>query len=415
MTTADVRMCGFPTRVSVEQALASLLARVTALASERVPITEAADRVAAKDVAAEIAVPSFRRAMMDGYAVIAEDTTGASTYQPRRLRVVGDVRAGRGVPERVLANTEAMRITTGAPVPQGADAVLMVEHTETIATDAVNVLAAVSPGKHIAPIGEDVNVGDRLVQAGRRLRPQDAGVLASAGVASVAVVRRPRVCLLLTGDELVAPGQRPTGSQIIDANSVVLAALCRRDGAAALAVHRLRDDPQALRDALASADADVVLVSGGSSVGPEDHAPQVIAALGELVVHGVAMRPSSPAGFGFIGNKAVFLLPGNPVSCLCAYEFFAGPAIRVLGGRPSKWPHRSRVLPVAEKLVSVLGRCDYMRVRIADDSVFPIMTSGASILSSTTRADGVVIIPDQREGYPVGEAVTVLLYDGTLE
>jgi molybdopterin molybdotransferase len=166
----------------------------------------------------------------------------------------------------------------------------------------------------------------------------------------------------------------------------------------------------------------VLLVSGGSSVGPEDHAPLVLAAIGELTVHGVAMRPSSPAGFGFLRpagqstiERAVFLLPGNPVSCLCAYEFFAGPTIRALGGRPRAWPHRRIRAAVAAKIVSELGRTDYVRVQMEEragkDTVRPIMTSGASILSSTTRADGVVIVASEREGYGEGELVDVLLYE----
>jgi len=159
----------------------------------------------------------------------------------------------------------------------------------------------------------------------------------------------------------------------------------------------------------------VVIVSGGSSVGPEDHAPAVLDEIGELAVHGVAMRPSSPAGFGFYGpearQKLIVLLPGNPVSCLCAYDFFAGPAIRALGGLPRAWPYPRRACRAGAKFVSELGRVDYVRVRVDGDQVFPIMTSGASILSSTTRADGVVIIPAGEEGYAEGEPVEVLLYD----
>jgi molybdopterin molybdotransferase len=155
----------------------------------------------------------------------------------------------------------------------------------------------------------------------------------------------------------------------------------------------------------------VILISGGSSVGSEDHAPRLVAELGELPIHGVAMRPSSPAGVGRIGTALVFLLPGNPVSCLCAYDFFAARALRIMSGLPADWPHRTRSLRVARKIVSAVGRVDYCRVRVTGDEVEPIALSGASILSSTTRADGFVIVPGASEGYGPGSDVVVYLYE----
>ena len=228
---------------------------------------------------------------------------------------------------------------------------------------------------------------------------------------SATVGRRPVVRVVITGDELLPPGSVPEGPRIVDSNSLVLDGLARRDGAERVDLRRLPDDPEAIASSLDEPGADVILISGGSSVGPEDHAPRLVAELGELVVHGVAMRPSSPAGFGTFGGAAVFLLPGNPVSCLCAYEFFAGPALRILGGGDARWPHRVVTRPAARKLVSVLGRTDFMRVRLVDDEVVPLMTSGASVLSSTTEADGVVVIDDASEGYAPGEMVVVVLFD----
>jgi molybdopterin molybdotransferase len=171
------------------------------------------------------------------------------------------------------------------------------------------------------------------------------------------------------------------------------------------------DRPQEIRDAMLAPGADVVLVSGGSSVGAEDHAPRLLAEAGELAVHGVAMRPSSPAGFGRIGAVFVFLLPGNPVSCLCAYDFFAGRALRRLGGRAADWPHRTCTAALKRKIASAVGRVDYCRVRLDGDEAEPIALSGASILSSTTQADGFVIVPSASEGFAAGTAVTVYLYE----
>jgi molybdopterin molybdotransferase len=185
--------------------------------------------------------------------------------------------------------------------------------------------------------------------------------------------------------------------------------LVARDGGEALESPIVRDRPDDIRAAL-QMPADITLVSGGSSVGQEDHVPSLLGALGELAIHGIAMRPSSPTGMGRIGNRLVFLLPGNPVSCLCAYDFFAGRAIRALGGLDKDWPYRRRRTRLARKLVSTVGRVDYARVQLREDKAEPVAVSGASVLSSTTRADGFVIVPADSEGYPAGAEVEVFLY-----
>jgi molybdopterin molybdotransferase len=311
----------------------------------------------------------------------------------------------------------AVRIMTGAPLPAGADAVLQAEDAEELPAAAggpprVRVTEPVPPGRHVGRRGEDVAEGSVVLRAGRLLRPQDVGVLASVGASPAPVVRRPTIAILITGDELLPCGARPEGFRIVDSNSVMLAALARRDGGLPAPPRMVADRREAVREALQSAEADVVLVSGGSSVGREDHAPRVLAELGELCVHGVALRPASPAGFGFLpGGRPAFLLPGNPVSCLCAYDLFAGPAVRRLGGRPADLPHRRVTLPLARKIASAVGRLDYVRVRVRDGRVEPLATSGASILSSTTRADGFVLVPPDSEGWPAGESVEIYLYD----
>jgi len=219
------------------------------------------------------------------------------------------------------------------------------------------------------------------------------------------------VRLLVTGNEVRAPGQAKGPHEIYDANSVTLRGLVARDGGLLESHLRLGDDPERLAQALAAPGADVVLVSGGSSVGAEDHAPRLLARLGELAIHGIAMRPSSPAGMGRIGTALVFLLPGNPVSCLCAYDFFAGRAIRRLGGRPDGWPYPRVQAVLARKIVSQVGRVDYVRVKLGADGVEPIALSGASVLSSTVRADGFVVVPAESEGHGAGSEVTVHLYE----
>ena len=402
-------MRGFAERADVEEVDAFLAAQARPLETEPVALLACAGRVLGADVRAGVDVPGFRRAAMDGYAVRAEQTFGASAYDPIAFEIRGQALPGAPWKGEV-ARGEAVRTMTGAEVPAGADAVAKAEVCSE-RDGRVEIAEAISPGKNIGLVGEDVRVGERVLARGRRLRPQDAGLLASIGVASVPCVRRPRVGLLVTGDELLAPGSVPSGPRIVDSNSVVLRALIERDGGELLPYEILPDDPECIRQALTGGEADVLLVSGGSSVGTEDHAPRLVAEHGSLDFHGISMRPSSPAGVGRVAGSLVFLLPGNPVSCLCAYEFFAGPTLRALGGRARAWPHRRVCLPLARKIASAIGRTDYVRVAIEAGRVLPIATSGASILSSTVRAAGCVIVPREREGMAEGAEVEVLLYD----
>ena len=405
----DVRMRGFAERADVEDVERFLAQHTQPLEGVEVELRSSVGAVLAEDVRAGVDVPGFARSAMDGYAVRGEETFGASAYEPIALRVLGESLPGRPFEGRVASGTAA-RIMTGAPLPEGADAVVQAEVCSESA-GRVEVSEGVAPHKHVAAVGEDVRTGQVVLRAGRRLRPQDAGLLASIGIARPRCVRRPRVGLVVTGDELLPAGSRPEGACIADSNSVVLGALVARDGGELLPYEILPDRPERIREALVAPGADVLLVSGGSSVGREDHAPLLLAELGTLDFHGVSMRPSSPAGVGRIDGRWVFLLPGNPVSCLCAYEFFAGPTVRALGGRPRAWPHRRVRLPLARKISSAIGRTDYVRVAIEGGCATPIATSGASILSSTVRAAGCVVVSREQEGMPEGAEVQVLLYD----
>jgi molybdopterin molybdotransferase len=414
---ADVRMRGFTRRHTVEAALAWLDAQLQPRATEMVPLRMAAGRVLASSVVAEVDVPGFDRATMDGYAVNAQDTDGATAYNPLPLVVIGDSLLGKPF-EGAVGPGQAVRIMTGAPMPADCDAVLPAEWIESLTTGGgsggtrhtrISALAAVSPAKHVGKRGEDIMTGTTLLLPGRMLRPQDVGVLSSIGVSQVDVYVWPRVRLLITGNELLPAGTRPAGYRIADANGPMLQALVARDGGVVEFCGLLPDAADAIADAL-TAEADVIIVSGGSSVGIEDLAPMLVARHGELPIHGIAMRPSSPTGLGRIGDRLVFLLPGNPVSCLCAYDFFAGRAIRGLGGRSRSWPYRPIHAKLARKISSPIGRVDYARVQLIEGAVHPLSVGGASMLSSTTRADGFVIVPADSEGFAAGSMVEVWLY-----
>jgi molybdopterin molybdotransferase len=408
----DVRMRGFAHRHTVTAALTWLDVQLKPLADEVVPLRLAAGRVLATSVISDVDVPGFDRATMDGYAVVANSTEGATAYTRLPLTVIGDSMPGCPF-GGIVSASEAVRIMTGAPMPRGTDAVLPAEWLEVEPHESnpyrIQALAAVSPGKNIGRRGEDIAHGTVLAEPGRVLRPQDLGVLSSVGKGEVRVVRRPRVRLAVTGNELLAAGLHPHGFHIADANGPMLAALIERDGGIVDFPGLVRDDPKAILEAL-QADADIVIVSGGSSVGIEDLAPMLVAQCGELAVHGIAMRPSSPTGLGRIGHRLIVLLPGNPVSSLCAYDFFAGRAIRALGGRNKAWPYRAVSGRLNRKISSPIGRLDYARVKIVDGLVEPLAVAGASLLSSTTRADGFVIVGDDSEGFAAGAVVEVWLY-----
>jgi molybdopterin molybdotransferase len=410
-TDDDVRMRGFAKRHTVNEAIAWLDAQLQLLAAENVPLRIAAGRVLAASVVSNFDVPGFDRATMDGYAVIADSTEGATAYTRLPLTVVGDSMPGYPF-EGVVSPGEAVRIMTGAPIPHGADAVLPAEWIEIEkdgSPDIISALASVSPGKNLGRRGEDIVRGNTVFEAGRVLRPQDLGVLSSIGHGPVNVIRKPRVRLVVTGNELLPSGSSPRDFCIADANGPMLAALIERDGGLVDFPGLVRDDPASILEALQS-DVDVVIVSGGSSVGIEDMAPVLLAQHGELAVHGIAMRPSSPTGFGRLGARIVFLLPGNPVSSLCAYDFFAGRAIRALGGHNKEWPYRKVRGRLSRKISSPIGRLDYARVKLAEGIVEPLAVTGASLLSSATRADGFVIIGDDSEGFAAGADVDVWLY-----
>jgi len=408
--TTDVRMRGFSSRSTVEAAVAwidSVLPEFSSLRTEVVSLTDAASRVLAVDVISDVNVPGFTRSMMDGFALRSEETYGATGYNPLPFQIAGTCLPGIPYSGTVTPGN-AVRIMTGAPLPDGTDSVLPVENTETQG-QTLFAMAEVSAGKHVGAVGEDVRIGAVVLSAGRLLRPQDIGVLSSIGCDSMTVVRRPLVRILITGNELLPSGTPPRGYQIADANGPMLQSLVSRDGGRPVMPGLIPDDRESLLAAL-SEPADIVLISGGSSVGQEDHAPRILAEHGTLAVHGIAMRPSSPAGMGQFRNQLVCLLPGNPVSCLCAYDFFAGRAIRAMGGRSKDWPYRKTQATLSRKLVSTVGRVDYARVKLDGDQVEPLAISGASVLTSTTQADGFVIIPADSEGYAAQSVVNIFLY-----
>ncbi|MCZ6474550.1 MAG: molybdopterin molybdotransferase MoeA [SAR324 cluster bacterium] len=402
-------MRGFKHRTEVAVLQTMIRERVGRMDSEVVPLADAGGRVSAETIISQVNVPAFSRSAMDGYALRSEETFGAGSYNPLTFKVVGEVTPGKNF-EGVVESGQTVRIMTGAPIPDGADAVLMAEYTSE-SNGIMTATDAVSPKKHIGKIGEDITAGTRVFEPGRCLRAQDLGILASIGAAEVTVFRKPVVTMLITGNELLKPGEKPVGPKIVDSNSIMLKMLVERDGGHVGEIRHLPDDRETIRDSLVHAPGDIIITTGGTSVGVEDHAPLLVAEEGELLAHGIAMRPSAPTGFGTAAGRPVFLLPGNPVSCLAAYDFFAGLAIRLMGGRAEAWPYRSASYPLKERISSQIGRVDYARVKLDGGQALLLATSGASILSTTSQADGFVVVEQDSEGMAAGEMAQVWHYD----
>lgn len=407
---SDIRMKGFKEKKDVIEFLNIIDDKVAPqLVSELISIHQAAGRVLASSITSQVKVPNFNRSAMDGYAILGAETFGAATYSPIEFKVIGLSLPGKPFAGNVTTQT-AVRIMTGAPIPLGADSVIPVEFAQE-ENNVLKVVEAIPPGKNVGRIGEDIKIGQEVLDAGRKLRPQDIGILSSIGISYVSVIKKPSVDIFITGDELLKPGCMPEGYRIVDSNSLMLDALVFRDIQIHPNIVFLKDQREIIRDALSNSNADFILISGGSSVGQEDYAPSLVKELGEILIHGVALRPASPAGMGVINDKYVFLIPGNPVSCLCAYDLFASRAIRKSAGINYELPYKSAVLNLSSKISSMVGRMDYVRVKIVEGCAEPLAISGASMLSTTTIADGFLLVPGECEGYPTGENVKIYLYD----
>ncbi|MEA2380759.1 MAG: molybdopterin molybdotransferase [Solirubrobacteraceae bacterium] len=388
-----------PDLLTIDEARALVLATVTPLDAEERPIAAALGRVLAEDVAAAHDVPSFANSAMDGFAV-------RSGPAGRELRVVGESRAGTPA-ELPVHEDEAVRISTGAAVPDGADAILPVEDAEERGETVVPRID-LAAGHHVRGPGEDLRAGSVVLRAGTALGPAELGLAVEAGRATLRVARAPRVAVLATGDELVAPGEPLRHGQLHNSNAVTLAALARDTGAELVSTSEVRDDAQATRAAieLALDGSDVVLLTGGVSVGPHDHVKPALSALGvEEVFWRVALRPGKPLWFGRRGAQLVFGLPGNPVSAMVCFLLFARPALRAMQGAPAA-PSRTRAVlgaPVARQR----GREEAVRVRIDDGRVLPTGPQGSHQLHSMLGADALAIVPRGEGELPAGAEVDI--------
>ena len=416
----------FRTLIPLEEALKTVLSYAKRTETEEVRFDDALNRVLAEDICSPIDSPPFDRAAMDGYAIRGEDSFGAAPRNPVFLKIKKPRIKEEGEEENEneveLREGECIPVATGMPVPKGSNAVVMLEYTKE-RDDTLEIFKPVTPGKNVSFKGEDVKKGEAVLKAGKLLQAHDIGMLTSLFKITVKVHKRAKIGILSTGDELIDPsGQSAVADQkyeqtekkIADSNSYTLAALAGKL-AAPYRMGIARDNYEEIKNALKSSldgECDVLLVTGGSSVGTRDFLSDAVEDLGELTFHGVAIRPGEPVGFGIVNNKPIFILPGYPVATISAFELLVRPFLYamhcVTGDR------RTIFAKARKKIPSAVGRTDFVRVKVflAEDEYYvePIRVSGSGILSSMTKSDGYVVIAENKEGVAEGEQVAVSGY-----
>ena len=370
--------------------------------TETVPLESAIGRVVATRIDSPANVPSYRRAAVDGYAVRAEDTFGASDRSPVVMREADDELAGR----------QAKQVHTGSQVPEAADAVVMVEDTEKVGGE-IELFDSVSEGENVAPVGKDVRTGQKLYEPGARLRPSDLGLLKSVGIGAVTVYDRPTVSVIPTGEELVQSDPGP--GEIIETNGLSVSTLAESWGADPTYHDIVTDDESALAEAITDGlSTDIVVTTGGSSVGARDLVADVVAELGEVVAHGVGIKPGQPVAIGVVEGTPVLVLPGYPVSCLVNAVQFLRPAIAWATGRAPE-PFPTVTARLDEKIYSEPGIRSFARVQLDERDggqvASSVRTSGAGVLSSVALSDGWIVVPEEREGLDAGATVDVQLWE----
>jgi molybdopterin molybdotransferase len=388
-------------RALIDGAIASLRR------TERVPLVHANGRVLAVDIVADRDVPPFARAAMDGYAVVAEDTYGASRHDPKVVRVVGKVYTGE-VPTQRVGGREAAEIATGAPMPEGADAVVMVEETERTGAD-VRIFTPVYPRQNVGRQGADIARGQTVLAAGAPLSPSRIGALAALGLIEIEAFAKPSVAILSTGNEIVEPGIPLAPGQIYDINRYTLTTIIAEHGGLPVPYQTAQDTIDDLDRAIDRClDEDMLVFSGGSSVGERDLILDVIARRGEILFHGLAVKPGKPTAFGMVSGKPVFGMPGYPTSCLSNAYILLVPALRRMAHLP---PHQIRTVqaPVSQRIVSTTGRHQFYTVRLVNGEAQPAFKASGDI-TSMSQADGYIEIPAQTDIVEKGQMVEVKLF-----
>jgi len=384
---------------------------------ETVMIEEAYGRVTAEDIVSPEDLPGFERSTVDGFAVKAQDTFGAKESSPAYLTVKGDIPMG-AIPDFSLSNGEAASIATGGMLPEGADAVVMIEHVNLVSQDLIEVLKSVSPGENVIFRDEDAKKGEVVIKAGHRLKPQDIGGLAGLGITTVKVIKKPVVSIILTGDEIIPHTEKVTPGKVRDVNSFTLAGLSYENGAVPLKMGIVKDEYNELRATVSKAYnlSDIVLITGGTSAGVKDLTAKVIDELGSpgVLFHGASIKPGKPVIGAVCNGKPVFGLPGHPVAVYICFELFVKPVINYMLGLKDKNFKKTVKAKISRSIHSQAGREDFIRVYLEERNgeiwATPLL-SKSGLIMSLVKAQGIVHIPSQLLGLSEGEEVFVEIID----
>lgn len=391
------------------------------LGIEEIPLLEAYSRVLAEDAVSSLDIPPFNRSTVDGFAVQAEDTYGAEENQPVKLTVCGNVPIGE-LPKVVVAKGEAAEIVTGAPVPEGADAVVMVEETHRQDGGELLVYGSVTKNENVQKKGSDIKNGETILKSGQTLGSREIGVLAALGKSKIHVYKVPTVAVLSTGGEVTEPGQTLPPGKIYDINAYSLCTAVRESGGKPVFAGVVPDEKEPLREALerALASADMVLTSGGVSVGSKDLVPATVGSLGApgLVFSGIALKPGKPVTLGLVGKKAVFSFPGNPTSALLTFHLLARPVIQAMAGKTAGEGSWVKAF-AGKRMFSAKGRRTFVTVKLNRDELKrlvaePVETGASGAITTLAKADGFVEIPENQQFVDVDEEVTVWLFKETM-
>lgn len=405
-------------KVKTSEEVFEILKSFGPIGEEKISLGEAFNRILSTEIIAEEDLPEFTRSSMDGYAVRAKDTFGASESLPAFLDITGEVAMGRS-PEGAVAPGKAVRISTGGMIPQGADAVVMLEYCHTLDDKTIEVTKVVSPLENVISPAEDFKKGAIVFQKGHALRPQDLGLLAGLGIQDIKVFKRPRIAIISTGDEIVPIDKVPEPGQVRDINSYTLSAFCRQAGAVTINLGLCRDNFSDLRTMVAGGLdlCDTLWISGGSSVGARDMTVKVLESFDdmELLAHGISISPGKPTIIARIGNKAVFGLPGHVASAMVIAEVFLNPFLSRLSGEkgPLEGTHFYLLAELERNIESASGRDDYIRVKLVnrDGRYFADPVLGKSgLISTLVEAHGLVKIDRNTEGLYKGQTVNVMLF-----
>jgi len=402
-------MRGFVKRHSLEEVIKLLKKRIKIIDTVKLPFYKSLGYVFAEDVISDRNVPSFNRSAMDGFAVMAKDTFGASGNNPITLEVTGEITAGT-IKKIGIKENQCARIMTGAPLPADADAVIMAEYTEERPDNIVKIFSSVSPGKNVSLIGEDIKEGETILRNGHMIRPQDIGILAALQKLEVTVYKKPEVTIIITGDEIISPIEIKHEEKTIDTNSYILTTLLEKTNCPVKFKGIVKDNEEEIKKIIENCDDDIILITGGTSVGKKDVVPKVVSELGELIVHGINIRPGSPCGLGFLNDRPIFLLPGNPVAAVVCFDALIYQTIQLMQNVNPSFPYPKTRGELSRKITSQIGRIDFVRVMFKNGLVNPIRVSGSGILSTLVRANGYVIVDKNHEGYEKGEKVDVYLF-----